>query len=307
MLRWPEPYFYRREKVLTQPSFCFDGSDGSARSSFGPYPHFFTSLGLAVLVYDKRSSGLSTGTYLPRDSYYPEVFLRDAIAAVSFLQAREEIDSRRVGLWGTSEGGMLATQVAAQVKTIAWIINSSGFMMPLWQQVLYNIEAQLKADGFSPADVADAVRFQRLSLDVMKSGNGWETFAEAQTAARGTKWWPAYFGSSAGYTSVESIRWQWDHVYSFDPLPALRSVACPVLGVFGGLDTSTPARAAAANMRRVLAEAGNKNVTIRLFDRANHPLMDARTGGNAEIPSLKGTVPGLFDMLGTWVLIQLSH
>jgi uncharacterized protein len=107
----------------------------------GPFPHFFTSLGLAVLVFDKRSSGSSTGTYLPRDTYYPEVFLRDAMAAVGVLQARGDIDPRRVGLWGTSEGGMLATQVAAQIQTIAWVINSSGFMMPLWQQVLYNIEA----------------------------------------------------------------------------------------------------------------------------------------------------------------------
>jgi hypothetical protein len=122
-----------------------------------------------------------------------------------------------------------------------------------------------------------------------------------------TKWWPAYFGSSTGYSSLESIRWQWDHVYSFDPLPALRSVACPVLGVFVGLDRSTPGRAAAANMRRVLADGGNKNVTIRLFERANHPLMDARTGGNAEIPSLKRTVPGLFDTLGSWVRMQVRR
>ena len=45
------------------------GSGRLTRWSFGPYPHFFTSLGLAVLVYDKRSSGSSTGRYLPRDSY----------------------------------------------------------------------------------------------------------------------------------------------------------------------------------------------------------------------------------------------
>jgi hypothetical protein len=48
------------------------------------------------------------------------------------------------------------------------------------------------------------------------------------------------------------------------------------------------------------------NVTIRLFERANHPLMDAETGGNTEIPSLKGTVPGLFDTLGAWVMTQLK-
>ena len=98
-----------------------------------------------------------------------------------------------------------------------------------------------------------------------------------------------------GITCTASIRFQ-----LYDPSPARSSA------VFGGLDTSTPGRAAAANMRRVLAEAGNKNVTIRLFERANHPLMDAKTGGNAEIPSLKGTVPGLFDTLGAWVMTQLK-
>jgi hypothetical protein len=34
-------------------------------------------------------------------------------------------------LWGSSEGGMLTTQVAAKDKRIAFAINSSGFMGPL--------------------------------------------------------------------------------------------------------------------------------------------------------------------------------
>lgn len=270
------------------------GSGRLTRYSFGPYPHFFTSLGLAVLVYDKRASGASTGTYLPRTSYYPEVFLKDAIEAVRFLADREDIDPKRIGLWGTSEGGMLTTQVAAQMKNVAFAINSSGFMMPLWQQVLYNIEAQLRADGFSRDDVADAVSFEKVSLQVMR------------TSARQKKWWAAYFGSSTGFSSLENIRWQWDHVYSFDPLPALKSVACPVLGVFGALDTSTPARLAAANMQRVLRDSGNRNVTVKLFEKANHPLMEARSGGKAEIPGLKRMVPGLFDTLREWIVNQIG-
>ena len=146
------------------------GSGRLTRYSFGPYPHFFTSLGLAVLVYDKRASGASTGTYSPRTMYYPEVLLQDAVEAVRFLQAQDNIDPKRIGLWGTSEGGMLTTQVAARTKGIAFVINSSGFMMPLWEQVLYNIEAQLRADGFSRNDVTDAVNFEKLALksDVAK-------------------------------------------------------------------------------------------------------------------------------------------
>ena len=37
------------------------GSGPLTRYSFGPYPHFFSSLGFAVLIYDKRGTGSSTG------------------------------------------------------------------------------------------------------------------------------------------------------------------------------------------------------------------------------------------------------
>jgi poly(3-hydroxybutyrate) depolymerase len=106
------------------------GSGPLTRHSFGPYPRFFASLGLAVLVYDKRGTGASAGTFFSRDPIYPEPFLQDAVAAVRFLKGRSDIDARQVGVWGTSEGGMLTTQLAA-VDDVAFAINSSGFMMPL--------------------------------------------------------------------------------------------------------------------------------------------------------------------------------
>jgi dienelactone hydrolase len=276
------------------------GSGPLTRYSFGPYPRFFASLGLAVLTYDKRGSGASTGAYFPRTALYPEPYLRDAVAAVRFLKSRPDVKATQIGLWGTSEGGMLTTQVAA-VEDVAFAINSSGFMMPMWQQVLYNIEAQLRADGFSASDVDDAVAFETLAIDVMRTGNGWAEYERAQAAALRTKWWPAYFGASKGFSSLEAIRWQWDHVYSFDPLVALKRTRGPVLGLFGALDVSTPATRAARAMEETLRSVGHADVTVRIFERANHPLMEARSGGNAEVPSLTRMVPGLFDTLRSWI------
>ena len=278
------------------------GSGRQPRHSFGPYPHFFTSLGLAVLIFDKCATGASTGRFFDRTTQYPDVFTDDALGALRFLRARPEVDSRRVGLWGASEGGMLTTQVAARTSDVAFIISSSGFMVPLWQQVMFNIETQLKADGFSREDVAEAVRFESLAMRVMRTGQGWDEYSAAQTKALNSKWFPAYFGpTSRGFASLESLRRQWDYVYSFDPLPALAAVRCPVLAVFGELDTSTPSNRSADNMRRGLRAAGNRRVTIKIFDDANHPLMEAVTGGNAEIPTLKRMAPDVFDTLRTWI------
>jgi pimeloyl-ACP methyl ester carboxylesterase len=196
---------------------------------------------------------------------------------------------------------MLTTQVAARTNDVAFIINSSGFMVPLWQQVMFNIEASLKANGFSQQDVTEAIRFETFAMHVMQTGEGWDEYNEAQTKAKQTKWFTAYFGEGGGFSSLASLRRQWDYVYNFDPLPSLKSVHCPVLAVFGGLDTSTPAQISGDNMRRILAASGNPNVTVRIFKNANHPLMEAHTGGSAEMPKLGRMAPGVFDAIRSWL------
>jgi pimeloyl-ACP methyl ester carboxylesterase len=275
------------------------GSGPLTRSSFGPYPHFFVSLGFAVLVYDKRSAGSSTGQYLQQEAYYPRPFVQDAVAAIHFLQAQEGIRRDSVGLWGSSEGGMLTTQVASQTENVAFIINSSGFMMPLWEEMLYSREAQLRADGFSASEVLDALEFQKLLFRVGQTAAGWNEIQKKQEKLRDRKWFPMYFERET--PNLQTLRWRWQHVYSFDPLPAVGKVHCPVLGLFGALDTSTPAPVAVANMRRMLTRGGNADFTLKIFPNANHALTQAQTGSDDEIAHAKGQAPGLFDTLRSWL------
>ena len=89
------------------------------------------------------------------------------------------------------------------------------------------------------------------------------------------------------------MRWLWDHVLSFDPLPALADVKCPVLALYGELDTSTDARKAAGNMRSVLSAAGHRDFTVKVIPNASHSLM--------EQPSGNRMAPGVFETLSTWL------
>ncbi len=280
------------------------GSGLLTRESFGPYPRFFASLGFAVLVYDKRSTGSSTGEYLKQDEFYPEPFVQDAIAAVHFLQGQKRIRPRSVGLWGSSEGGMLTTQVASRTRDLAFIINSSGFMMPLWKQMLYNREAQLRADGFPASEIAEAVEYQKALFRTGRTGDGLDETEKQHAKIQGRKWFPMFFETET--PSLETLRWRWKHVYSFDPLPAVAKVRCPVLGLFGALDTSTPAPVAVANMRRILREAGNTDLVLQVFPNANHALTQAQTGSDDETARAKGQAPALFDTLRAW-LSNASH
>jgi pimeloyl-ACP methyl ester carboxylesterase len=280
------------------------GSGPLTRYSFGPYPHFFTSLGFAVLIYDKRGAGSSGGTRIDastgaamKNSFYPDELAGDALAAMRVLRQQKDIDPGKIGFWGSSEGGMLATQVAARSQQVAFAINSSGFMEPLWQTLRYQVGAILRSQGASPTQIDKEVAFVDLWLDVARTGKHWDNFlvAQQQHNDAGNSW---IFQSRGPFTSLEQLRWDWDHVLTFDPLPALAKVQCPVLGVFGELDPLTPAQRTTENMRRVLTEAGHKDFTLKIFPQAGHSL--------SELPEKNRMAPGVFETLRTWLHARMQ-
>lgn len=278
------------------------GSGPLTRYSFGPYPHFFSSLGLAVLIYDKRGTGSSTGVRMDAstgaamtNSRYPDDLAADALAAMRLLQQRGDIDPQRIGFWGSSEGGMLATQVAARSKNVAFAINSSGFMEPLWKTLRYQVGAILGAAGVPQAKVEKESAFVDLWLRVARTGEGWPEFRKAQESIIESdgSW---MFQSRGPFTSLEQLRWDWDHILTFDPMVALQRVQCPVLGVFGELDPLTPAARTAEDMRRVLTQAGHKDFTLRIFPKSGHSL--------SELPDKNRMAPGVFETLRSWLLAR---
>ena len=83
----------------------------------------FVATGFAVLRFDKRGVGESTGTYVfvgYRDSeeVFP-VLASDIAAGVRFLRTRPEIDGKRIGLAGNSQAGWLLPIAASQVDVRA--------------------------------------------------------------------------------------------------------------------------------------------------------------------------------------------
>ena len=282
------------------------GSGPLTRHSFGPWPRFFNSLGMAVLVYDKRGTGASTGVRLDASTgapktlsprYYPDDLADDALAALRFLQARAEVDRKQIGFWGSSEGGMLATQVAARSKEVAFAIDSSGFMGPLWETLLYQAGALTRGRGAPEIDVDETMAFTRLWMEVARTGRGYEEFLKRRQAiiASGKPWLLSY--ESSAFTSLGQMRWVWKHILTFSPLPDLRRVTCPVLGVWGEADPLTDAPKAASAMREALSKGGNRDVTMKIFPHAGHSLM--------ETPSRKGMAPGVFEFLRQWLLARV--
>jgi uncharacterized protein len=98
----------------------------------------------------------------------------------------------------------------------------------------------------------------------------------------------------------------WALIRSYDPVPALEKVTCPVLAVFGAKDTFLPAEKSAAIWKAALEKAGNKDVTVRVFPDGDHSLIESESGGLKEAARARRFVPGFFDLCRDWVLKRVE-
>ena len=86
---------------------------------FAVLADFFCKQGFAVLRYDKRGVGQSTGNYATATTLD---FAEDARTAYHFLQQHPEIQTDQIGLIGHSEGGIIAPILASKEKDIKYIV-----------------------------------------------------------------------------------------------------------------------------------------------------------------------------------------
>lgn len=99
-----------------------DASQWSARQ--------WLDLGVAVMAYDKRGVGGSTGVYSgvgPTNSDRMfDLLADDALAAVAALKSHANIESSRIGLFANSQGGWIAPLAASRSRDVAFLISVSG-------------------------------------------------------------------------------------------------------------------------------------------------------------------------------------
>jgi pimeloyl-ACP methyl ester carboxylesterase len=121
--------------------------------------------GIAVLRYDKRGVGASTGDYSVATS---TDFAADADAAASFLAAQPKIDARHVGLVGHSEGGIVGPMVARSDPHIAFVVLMAGPGVNGDTIIMAQVRAILVASGAPPAMVEEQTAKQRRILDIVE-------------------------------------------------------------------------------------------------------------------------------------------
>jgi uncharacterized protein len=127
------------------------GSVAANRDTYDLWALFFASRGYAVLTYDKRGVGHSTGQYV-RDATDANLYdlASDALAGVAWLRRQKNVDPQRIGLSGGSQAGWVIALAASQSRNVRFAALQSGPAMSVGRQLAYS--ALTKDGAVDPTD-----------------------------------------------------------------------------------------------------------------------------------------------------------
>jgi uncharacterized protein len=257
-----------------------------------------TREGVAVLRYDKRGVGGSSGNY---DAATTADFTSDAEAAVTWLKTQSQIDASRIGVLGHSEGGIIAPAVAAADKSVAFVIMIAG--PSIRGDKLFVLQSAMTAKAYGAPDdyIAKRKIFDQELYSAILSAPSEAIAFDRATALVARAVGDKIIDANEADTLPKDDTTPWERYFlSYDPAPTLAQLTVPVLVLNGSLDVQVPAKENLAAAREALRN--NSDATVIELPGMNHLLQDAKTGAPNEYNEIEETMsPAAIKIITGWL------
>ena len=317
-----KPYPYREEEVSFKNDEAGVTLSGTLTIPQGPGPHpaallisgsgsqnrdeevlghkpflvladYLTRRGIAVLRYDDRGSGSSTGD---ADGVTSKDLAGDALAGFRYLKSRREIDGGRAGMIGHSEGGLIAP-LAALEEEAAFVVLLAGPGLPGDKILLDQNRKLLEAEGLDGDTIERFLTHLQETYTIIRDERDPETARRkiTKTSLQFLQSLPEKTQKTLGLNEKQMregaavFTSPWFMFYlTYDPVPALSKLTCPVLALNGDRDMQVDAAQNLRAIGRALDGGNTKNRTVML-PGLNHLFQTASTGHPKEYGSIEET------------------
>ena len=261
---------------------------------------YLASRGIAVLRYDDRGVGKSTGEVEKADT---RLFAEDAEAMFNAVKGNKHIDPARLGIGGHSEGGAIAPMVAARNKEVRFVVMLAGQGCTGLDVMMQQNEAIFRAAGLSDSLLAVRMACMR-ELFALPADSKIKTYqdiilrhtdglSKEQQDSIGLK-------KSLAPTLKQQLDSRWMQTFlTLDPAEYLPKVSCPVLALNGSVDCQV---IAAPNQQRIKQLCPRAD--CRTLPGLNHLFQHSKKGSPDEYMLIEETfAPEALQALGDWILL----
>ena len=271
---------------------------------------YLTRNGIAVLRVDDRGIGGSTGIF---DQSTTGDFAEDALAGITFLKNRQEINPKKIGIVGHSEGGTVAALAASKSSDVAFIVSMAGVFTNFEDVVIDQILNQLRLQGIKDEDIELERNWRKKIYSLAKENtdsataakNLWEIYNKLPEDEVVRLNWPK--GRQDAQIEQVLNPW-WRYILGMDNKTILINVKCPVLAIYGELDQQVIPDKNIPVIEEASKEGDNKNFTVKKLPGLNHLFQTARTGSEYEYVRIEETIsPQALHMISDWILKQVKN
>lgn len=269
---------------------------------------YLTKNGIAVLRFDDRGTASSTGDFKTATSFD---FSTDVEAAVQYLKTRKEINQKKIGLIGHSEGGIIAPMVASRSNDVEFIVLLAGTGIPGDELLLLQQKLIGKASGMSDEDLQKNELTNKKAFEIVnKATNSAQLKTDLTNYLQQALADNPTSGKPSGMSDEDFIALQVNQITSpwmqyfikYNPAPALEKVKCPVLAINGEKDLQVPPKENLSAIKKALEKGGNKAITIKELPNLNHLFQECETGSPSEYATIEQTFsPKALEEILNWI------
>lgn len=258
---------------------------------------YLTRNGIAVFRYDDRGVGKSLGNI--NESTTAD-FVEDVNCIIKYFDKHPNIDSKKIGILGHSEGGIVAVMTAAKYpKNVAFIINMAGPGVNTKDLMIKQAHDVYLSQGIHP----DTVKILGdMYVDMINAPGNTKNISELRKRLTEIfNYYGPYFNeeqkskykinNSGINQAVLQFSSPWlNYFIQIKPSEYLKKVKCPVLALNGDMDIQIDADMNLNAMEEGLRNGKSEYFEIYKLDGLNHLFQVAENGSVEEYFYIEQTI-----------------
>jgi len=254
------------------------------------------AMGIAVVIFDRRGSGHSTGS-LKNIDY--QTLADDGIAAARVIGTLPFIDPRRIGYWGLSQGGWLAVLAATRDPRADFAISVSAPLVTPEQQMEFAMSNRLHVLGYSEADVDAMLAARKAWMGYLQGTVPRSEAVSALASIENKPWFNLMYLPSPSTLTTNPATSSAKKELSEDMLAAVEQVRVPSLFIYGGADPWIPVAETIPRLQRLTRT--QKNIQYAVIPNASHEMMFVANERMTISPTAMPEAPAYFMLMASWL------
>lgn len=272
-----------------------------------------TRNGFIVLRVDDRGVGKSTGVF---DNATSADFAVDVHSSIDYLLTRPEVNRKKIGLIGHSEGGMIAPIVSTQRKDISFIVLMAAPGIPILELMAQQNSAIFQSAGISKsATDTYSTLYQNVIRETLSAPDSTAAILKArQVVQQWADTVPPAILKELGLddttkrentvvTVAKIMSQPWFRYFlAFDPGPYLQKLDTKVLAINGSRDIQVIPGSNLAGIKNALKKSKSKNTEVKELEGLNHLFQSCKLCTLEEYGILEQTIaPAALSTISDWL------